>query len=193
MHPVTSATPEPANDSAVVFVRPHTPCDTSDYSIIVDEHGRFVGNLTPGTKMTVPVSPGNHVFYAWGDRDVRFARGPNSNPVTAVRVQLRASETEYVALEVETVDEATVTRCWPYAVVAMHRLDSSGARSEDLHHWLDSSKLLAADRDAGQSALDRNPALLQSHLELGQAKLMSLEEASARKARRDAERAAGSE
>jgi hypothetical protein len=187
MSPAASAA-VPSATPTVVFVRPESPCDTSDYSVVVDERGRFIGNVAAGTQVVVPVSPGRHVFYSWSDRDLRFDKLPEFNPVAATRVDAVGTETHYVALLVESRG-SVVSRCYPYAVVSMQPVTPG----DELQEWLQSTQLLVPNQEAGQLALRSNSALLQTHLELGRAKLDQIDYATAKKARRDAERAAGAD
>ena len=191
MTPSASLLAPPAGQAAVVFVRPLSPCDTSEYSIVVDDHGRFVGNVAPGTQIVVPITPGTHVFYSWSNIDSRSEREPSFNPVMATRVDARGEGPQYVALIVQMQD-STVTRCNAYSHVSMHRV-RPGQRDDtlwsDLQEWLRSTQPLVANQPAGQATLNANPALLQTHLELGHAKLRAMDDFHARKARRDAERA----
>jgi hypothetical protein len=168
----TSATPVDPGAATVVFVRPLSPCDTSDYSIVADEAGHFVGNVAPGTQLAVPVSPGPHVYYAWSNRDLRVAREPNFNPVGAARVNARASEARYVALVVRT-REASTSRCWRWAIVDLRSVPRDGPFADEVLSWTRSTKLLTADQASGQATLDADPLLLQSNLELGSRKMTS--------------------
>jgi hypothetical protein len=170
--------PQPG-DASVVFVRPESSCDGGDYSIVVDDHGRFVGNVAPGTRVSVPVRPGTHIFYAWSSLDLRVEKEPNFNPVAAVRVNAVPSQTEYVSL----TDSRHHFECNAWMSVEMTPQD---VLSSDLAGWLNSSKAVVADRGAGQAALNARPALLQTDLELGQAKLQRLDELHAREERRRA-------
>jgi hypothetical protein len=147
--------------------------------VVVDERGRFIGNVAAGTQIVVPVSPGQHVFYSWSDRDLRFGKLPELNPVAATRVEAVGTETQYVALLVETRG-SVVSRCYPYAFVSMQRV----ARGDELEAWLQSTQILVPDREAGQLALRANADLLQTHLDLGRRKLALLDEQTARNARR---------
>jgi len=167
------------NDASVVFVRPESSCDKGDYSIVVDDHGRFVGNVAPGTQVAIPVKPGTHTFYAWSSLDLRVEREPSFNSVAAARVNAVASQTAYVTL--------TVSRphfeCFDWAWVEMTTRD---LLSTDLQTWIHTTRPVVADRAAGQAALNARPALLQTDLELGQAKLQRLDDLAAREERRQA-------
>lgn len=189
-----AALPSPgAGQASVVFVRPSTACDTSEYSIVVDEGGHFVGNVAPGTQTAVPVTPGVHVYYSWSNVDLRSEKDPAFNPVAATRVNALASETQYVALVVQMRGDSGVTRCNSRSFVSMQRVAPHQEAWEDLQESLHGAQPLVPDQGAGQLALNTNPALLQTHLELGQSKLRAMDNYWAHKTRRDAERAAGAE
>jgi hypothetical protein len=184
----SAAEPAPG-PSTVVFVRPGSPCDGSDYWVVVDAQGRFVGHLAPGTKVAASVEPGSHVYYAWSSVDLRTVVGtPDFNPVAAVRVGSDPGHTGYVALIV-LQRNSTVTRCEPYALVNMMAVT---AGDRDLGEWLAESKLLVADRSRGQALLDSNPAKLRNELALGRAKLDVVDAFQAGERDLAAERAAGS-
>jgi hypothetical protein len=183
----TAATSQtvPDHEATIVMVRPESRCDTADYSIVVDDRGQFIGNLGPGTQLTVAMSPGTHVFYAWSNRDLRFEAHPEFNPVAAIRVNVAPLQTYHVAL---IVHESTATSrgCNRYAFVDMVPVRANGPYCEDLQGWLKSTKPLAADGQAGQAMLAANSAMTQSYLDLGRAKLQQLDE---RRARREVESA----
>jgi hypothetical protein len=175
--------------SRVVFVRPTDPCDGSDYSIVVDGRGRFVGHVAPGTQVVAEVAPGPHVFFSWSSIDLRDDLYPQFNPVSAVRVNASPESTRYVALVVRQRG-STVTRCGRYAETDLVPIRLDDSLSHDLIGSLSSIQLLAADASRGQAMLDSNPARLQSHLELGRAKLVLLDYYRADHRRRAAEKAA---
>jgi hypothetical protein len=172
-------------EASIVFVKPVSPCDTIGYSVVVDEQGHFVGNLTPGTRVAYPVSPGTHVFYGWSSLDLRLDRVPNFNTAAAIRVDAVEGQTEYVALLVfkPGID------CQTWALIDMYHVKPHDGLWGDLQSWLGATTPLAVDRVAGQAALDAKPAFLQTYLELGQWKLHRLDNEKAHKDRREALRA----
>jgi hypothetical protein len=190
MAPAATLPPLSPGNASVVFVRPTSPCDTSDYSIIVDERGRFVGSTSPGSRAAVSVAPGTHVFYSWSNSDLRIDGLPEFNPVAAVRVSASAEAPSYIGLIVRE-RQSTVTRCDRYAVVDMFSVRPGRRFWDELPEWLSSTKPLVADYREGQALLNANPAMLQSDLELGRAKLALLDDLWARQSRQDAERAYG--
>jgi hypothetical protein len=172
-------TPAPGQ-GAVVCIRPTSACDESDYSVVVDERGRFVGNVDPGTRVDVSVSPGSHAFYSWSSLDLRMEVLTSFNAAAAVRVDVVPSETQFVTLNV-----IGAPHCLPWPIVEMTAARTPGAlaNAKDL---LASTKPVIADRVAGQAALDAKPNLLQTNIELARFKLQQLEEAQAHDDRRAA-------
>jgi hypothetical protein len=190
MTPVASAQPTP-DAGVVVFVRPTDPCDGSDFTTVVDERGRFVANVAPGTSAAVPALPGRRVFYAWSSFDYRDEAHPEFNPVSAARVGVSPGETSYVGLLVRQRN-SSVTRCGHWILVDLLPVGPRSPMWSDLQGWLASTKLHVADAAQGQAALDRNPAMLASEIELGQAKMRIIDAALLAARRREAERSAGS-
>jgi hypothetical protein len=186
MTPVSALPAVAPGSASVVFVRPKSPCDTGDYEIIVDEQGRFVGNASPGSQLAVSVQPGTHVFYGWSARDLRIEGRPEFNPVAAARVNAIADGPTYVALVVE-VRRTTSMRCWKYAVVDMYPSGPGRSYFQEIQEWLTSTTPLVADPPRGQSLLDADPAMLQSDLDLGRAKLALLDQRRALRAQEKAE------
>jgi hypothetical protein len=169
----------------IVFVRPSSACDTNDYEVLVDGHGRFLGNLPPSSHTAVAVAPGPHVFYAWSSRDLRYPQEPGFNAVSAIRVNVTAREPQYIALLTEKRESL---RCNEYALVDLLPVGEHDALWGDVQDWLGTTKPLLSNRLTGQADLDAKPAHLQSYLELGWAKLVRTESLGAREERREAER-----
>jgi hypothetical protein len=178
---VATSLPGPGtHEASVVFVRPVSACDTADYLVISDSHGRFVGNVAPGTKVAIAVAPGQHTFYGWNNLDLRFGTEPNFNPATAERVNAVEGQTYYVAL-------VAFRPCHQARSISeMALVAPGGGLWGDVQDWLKSTTPIQVDRQAGQAALDARPALLQTYLELGEWKLRRLDDERARKERYEA-------
>ncbi len=166
-----AATPPDSAQSTIVFVRRASGCDTGDYTVVVDEHGRFVANVAPGTQVAVMTAPGSNVFYGWSSRNVRFEKEANFNPVAATRIQTTGLQTKVVALRV-ILRESASNRCYPYAPVAMRQVPAGESDAE-----LAGTERLVADQAAGQAELDKDPALLKAHLAFGARRVQTNEEA----------------
>jgi hypothetical protein len=189
-----AALPSPnPSEGTVLFVRPRHACDSSDYAIVSDDQGHFVGNVAAGTQLASHVSAGPHVFFAWSDRDLRFAKEPNFNPVAATRVEARAGETSYVLVSPRQRQGAG-SRCYRYSYVTMRHVRRGDDEAETLQDWLRTTQPVVADHAEGQRLLDADPALLRANLDYGRARLARMEELTAeRKAQQKAEPEAGPE
>ncbi len=148
------------------------PCDVGDYSVIVDAHGHFVGQLAPGTGVVATVAPGEHVFFGWSSIDLRDGRCPQLNPVAAVRVNTAVASTSCVALIVRQRG-STLTRCDRHAAIDMLVVGEASPVLENASD--DPTRLLPPDYVLGQAMLDAHPAMLRSYTELGRAKLILLD------------------
>jgi hypothetical protein len=164
------ATPD-ARDS-LVFLRPRSACDTGDYTVVVDDAGKFVANVAPGARVGVALPPGPHVLYAWSSRDVRYDKEPTFNPVSATRVQAAEGAARYLELRVLVRSDANKNRCYPYAPVAFHHVPA-GAAGEML---ATTEPMRVADPAAGQADLEGNPERLKEHLAYGAQRLERREE-----------------
>jgi hypothetical protein len=166
MSSVSAAGAASAGESQVVLVRPRSPCDTGDYTVVVDDRGGFVANVAPGTRAAITFPPGMHILYAWSSRDVRYDKEPNFDPVAATRVTTAAGETKYVALRV-VMREVAINRCYRYAPVVLRHLQAGEEAAEEIA----ATQPLAADRAAGQAELGRDAARLKEHLAFGEERL----------------------
>jgi hypothetical protein len=184
---LAAAVPAPP-DASLVFVRPISPCDASDYTVVVDSEGHFVGNLGPGMQLAVPAAEGTHVYYAWSSHDFRVEREPNFNPVSAVRLNVRPGGPQYVTLIVKT-RTAYVSRCEPWAIVDLHPVAPSGPRHDEAEQWVREGRWVSPDLRAGQASLDATPAKITSFLELGREKMRGMDEDRLRALRQRSERA----
>jgi hypothetical protein len=160
--PGVQAGPGP-RESLVTFVRPVSTCDTGEWAVVVDERGRFVGDVAAGTQISVVTSPGPHRFYAWGNIPLGYTEF-GMNPVGAVRLTTRPGESAYVSVE-------PPAPCATRAAFELRAVSPEGPRAGELHDWLTATTPVTVDRDSRQRALDARPTHLQAHLELGEAKL----------------------
>jgi hypothetical protein len=177
------AAPAPGQGS-IVFVRPESQCDRSDYTIVADEQGNFVGNIGPGTRIAHPVTPGTHVFYSWSSYDLRIEKEPNFNTTGAVRVTVAPSETRYVTLLMYRPHY----ECQDWPVLEMNAARRPG-ELVDVQGMVASTKPVGVDRAAGQALLDAKPNLLHTNLDHGRWKLLRLDDQNAREERTKATQA----
>jgi hypothetical protein len=166
--PAASPVAPGGGDALVTFVRPESSCDTGEWAIVVDERGHFVANVSTQTQVSYVTTPGEHIFYAWSNDDVDVDINPNYNAVAAVRLNLVAGQSHYVAVEV-------TSPCSVRSNFELHAVAGKGAGWEDLEKWLTKAKPMTCDRAVGQSLLELHPRHLQRHLRLGHRKLALLE------------------
>ncbi len=158
---------------SVVFVSPSSACDRSPYSEIIDDHGHFVANLAPGTRVALAVDPGSYVFYAWSASPWTGWGGfVRTAPVVAVRVNATEGHTEYVALDLNVNVHCR-------GRMEMRTVQPGDGLWDELQSWLRSTTPVVADRRAGQEALNRNSAHLWRILALGQRQLIDVDQARA--------------
>jgi urease beta subunit len=175
MAPASELPAPAAGQGSVVFVQPETPCDGLGFSVVVDDHGRFVGNVASGTRVAVAVRPGTHVFYSWSVLDLRFERDQNINMSAATRVRVGPSETKYVGIG----PLLGRRQCLDLPVMEMTELTPA-----QVDGALQATQPVVADRAAGQADLDSKPFLLRTNLELGRWKLERLDDIKAHEIRR---------
>jgi len=165
-----SVPPPAAGSASVVLVRPSQACDSGDYAVVVDERGRFVGNVGPGTRLAVEVSPGSQIFYAWNH--IQWVRRSNPIwPTGAARLNLTKGQTRYLLL-----DGCTGT------TTLLNVVAQGDALWGDLQDGLRSTKPIVADRAAGQALLEQRPAELRRRLEVARRQLVELDTARERDA-----------
>lgn len=180
------AAPAPGSAS-VIFARPKTSCDTTGYTVVVDEQGRFVANVAPGTQVAASVTPGTHAFFGWSNVDQRIGSNPAFNPVAATRVEASPSEPSYVLLTISKPG----FNCLDWAIVDLHVADLHGSDSDELRDVLDHTVPTEANLARGQRSLEARPARLRAYLALGERKLTFLDEAAARERAAKAARVEG--
>jgi hypothetical protein len=165
---MTPAAGSPVPDSSqgtIVLARPRSGCDTGDYSVVTDDHGRFIANVAPGTQVAATMVPGSYTLYAWSSRDVRFDSEPNYNPVAATRVRATAGQSEVIVLRV-VMRQTASHRCYPYAPVTFRHVRPGESDDEAA-----TTQQLVADQAAGQAEIEKDPARLKEHLEFGAERL----------------------
>lgn len=138
--------PVPAGQAVVVFLRPSMFALLAHYQVI-DEKGRFLGELLAGSHFAVPVPAGDHVFVAFHDGDPLAHND-------AMRARLLPGLT-YFALVQPTMTGVEITAIAP--------------RSESwsrVRGWLADTDALVPDPAAGQAFLADHGDLLDE-LEAG--------------------------
>ena len=150
------AAPAPGSAS-VIFARPKTSCDTTGYTVVVDEQGRFVANVAPGTQVAASVTPGTHAFFGWSNVDQRIGSNPAFNPVAATRVEASPSEPSYVL-----DDHEPGFNCLDWAIVDLHVADLHGSDSDELRTYLITPCRRRPILARGQRSLEARPARLRA-------------------------------
>jgi hypothetical protein len=171
MHQLHGALPEaaPPGEARIVFVRPPSSCDTSDYPKIVDENGRFIANAGQNTSFVVTVPPGRHTFYAWPRDDLRMAKYPGYNPVAALQVDTVAGELSRVAI---LILKGPSLSCRPRApAYELASYDASDAARAKFESWRRDATPMVADVEAGERDLWQRPDLVCDYLEAGRRRL----------------------
>ena len=169
--PATTASnvvPSPnPGEAMVTFLRPTSSCDAGEYVIVVDEHGRFVGNLAAGTQVSFPTHPGTHVFYAWSNVDLIVTRDPNFGAVAATRVKAHAGEDSYVFVASGRHSTGGCQARFVFELVAAGSLPNAAEGRADAIELVHETRPVTTDRVAGQIQIESRPAHLHYFLELG--------------------------
>lgn len=126
----------PSDRALVVFIRP-SGAEAVAGGHIIDAEGRFLGDAVAESHFAVPVEPGEHMFVVYWQT------------VDCVRAELAAGRTYFV--------EVFVTSTLYVVPFHMRVLRPGTAGWERRQAWLQSTRRLEPDTDAGQRALDRRP------------------------------------
>jgi hypothetical protein len=147
-------------EALITFVRPPSPCDTGEYAVIVDSQGRFVADVSSGTRVAVPAPAGSHVYYAWSNVNLMNARDPDFlGGVTALRVRTQPSEESFVLVDTPA--------CQYRFLPSLHQIGNTPSWQRELKGFLDDTKPVQNDPVAGQREVDARPARLRAYLRLG--------------------------
>lgn len=160
MHGGEGLAPPPGT---IVFVRPPSPCDTTDHARIVDAEGHFIGALGSGTWFSVANVPGEQTFYVWPGLDLRLQKYPEFQPVGAIKVRAGEDRVTYVGVR---VSERHERQCWKYAVFHFTRPDAAEAE-----HWMGAAHELVPDRAEGDALLARDADVSRAYMEMSRARL----------------------
>lgn len=164
--PTPSSTPEDV--ATIVFVRPASAC-ASNLARIVDEGGRFVGVLAPGTSFAIPVqpmwyagtAPSGAIFYVWPSLEWHPKPGfIDSGPVDFIRVIPRVHGPTYVGVV------QLSPRCEELADL---RFIFAHRPSDETVEWSRSARPSNLDAREGQSLLDRDADATRRYFDLARA------------------------
>jgi hypothetical protein len=141
--------------ATVVFVRP-SGYGKALKTVILDEHGRFLGESWGKTYFSVKVPPGEHTFISW------------TEGTPALRAKLEPGKTYYV-------QQSITMGVWSGRV----RLFAMGPQREDwpkLTEWLADSTMLIPNEAAGQEFLRQKADRVQEVVAKGLANYAGYED-----------------
>jgi hypothetical protein len=159
----------------VVFLWPPTSCDAAGHYTIVDDTGRFLGNITSGTRVSVDVSQGSHTFLAWNPRREADQGTPTAIEVAVMHATVFKGATYYVQVAFgEWGMRGPVTSySRPRWGLGMHRRCASrdpvllaATSGPQLELWMQRLEAYEPDLGQGQRWLDQDPATTQEHIEI---------------------------
>lgn len=143
MRPAVASPPRSPDAAYVCFLRPSKLGGAVQYTIM-DDQRRFLGEAVYSSRWTVELEPGKHWLYAWGDN------------TSVLQADLLAGHIYYV-----------VVRPRMGGFGPRVQLTALTPRSPEWHKvndWLKNSEALVADRQAGQTELDKSPELMRSKM-----------------------------
>ena len=108
-------TTAPRESALVVFVRDSNPCDGGDPFRVVDDNGRFLGELVPSSKFAVRMEPGHHAFFTWQPHgDLPRDLYPDANQVGALSAELLPGKTYTVDVSIKNPTHEVRKTCFGY-------------------------------------------------------------------------------
>lgn len=176
---LTTPTPRHTEGSAkVVFAWPPDSCEPGGYQIITTFDGRFIGNVTRGTRLEVDLPPGRWAFMTWNPENERYGAQPRAERVGVLHAELVEGRTYFTRLTFgewdiygpRVVYASSAKRGRSRACIdGDATLVTLAPRSDEwmnLRSWLDDLTPIVSDRVAGQQWLDAQPWLVPIHREL---------------------------
>jgi hypothetical protein len=162
-------TTAPPDSALVVFVRDSNPCDGGEPFRVVDDDGRFLGELIPASKFSVRVATGHHAFFAWQPYgDVPRELYPDANQVGALQAEFLPGKTYTVDVSITNATHGVRKTCFGYQFLSLHFVDPS---TPSVAEVLDRAAPFTPDAAAGQAALERDRTGVSAHITLGLQKL----------------------
>jgi hypothetical protein len=162
-------TTAPRDSALVIFVRDSSPCDGGDPFRVVDQSGRFLGELIPSSKFAVRVSTGHQAFFAWQPHgDVPRDLYPNANQVGALEADFQTGKTYTVDVSITNPTHGVGKTCFGYQFLALHFVDPSTPSEATV---LDDATPFLPNAALGQAALEQDRTSLSEHIALGLQKL----------------------
>lgn len=162
-------TTAPPTSALVIFVRDSNPCDGGDPFRVVDESGRFLGELVPSSKFPVRMEAGHHDFIAWQPHgDLPHDLYPDANQVGALGADLQAGKTYTIDVSIKNATHEVHKACFAYQFLVMHFVDPS---TPSVSEVLDRAAPFLPDVARGQAALEQDRTDVSTHIALGLQKL----------------------
>ncbi len=162
-------TTAPHDSALVIFVRDSNPCDGGDPFRVVDDSGRFLGELIPASKFSVRMEAGHHDFFAWQPHgDLPRDLYPDANQVGAMSADLQAGKTYTVDVSIRNPTHGVRNSCFGYLFLVMHFVDPS---TPSVSEVLDHATPFTPDAARGQAALEQDRTDVSAHITLGLQKL----------------------
>jgi hypothetical protein len=162
-------TTAPPDSALVIFVRDSNPCDGGDPFRLVDDSGRFLGELIPASKFSVRMEAGHHAFFAWQPHgDLPRDLYPDANQVGALGADLQAGKTYTVDVSIRNNTHGVRNSCFGYLFLVMHFVDPS---TPSVGEVVDRATPFTPDPAKGQAALEQDRTDVSAHITLGLQKL----------------------
>jgi hypothetical protein len=162
-------TTAPPDSALVIFVRDSNPCDGGDPFRVVDDTGRFLGELIPSSKFSVRMATGHHAFFAWQPNgDLPRDLYPDVNQVGALEADFQPAKTYTVDVSITNATHGVRKTCFGYQFLALHFVDPT---SPPVAAILDDATPFTPNAALGQAALEQDRKSVSEHIALGLQKL----------------------
>jgi hypothetical protein len=171
-----------SRQATVVFLWPSSSCDPAGYFTLATSDGRFLGNISRDSRLSVSVPAGESTIVGW-DEDVESASGwMKKATVPVLHADLREGHTYYVRLMFGEWDDRGPVQRWTRmgkggvatrSCVAVTESTTSAMVAvsptwHELAGWMADLHPTVPDHAAGQAWLDANHAAFESHLTVGE-------------------------
>jgi hypothetical protein len=183
--------PTDAHRATLVFLWPSTSCDPAGYFTLATSDGEFLGNISRGSRLSVPVPAGERTIVAWNDVVEAASGWMKTATVPVLHADLREGRTYYVRMMLGEWDERgpvvrwyrsskgriPVRRCAAVTestTSAMAVLSPGSEGWHDVPEWMAALDTIVPDRAAGQAWLDQNRASLDAHVAVAQDRFLAL-------------------
>ena len=187
--------PDP-HQASVVFLWPVTSCDPAGYLTLATTDGRFLGNISRGSRLEVAIPAGESTLVAWNGVMEAATGWMSAATVPVLHADLREGRTYYVRIlfgewdargPTEGVHDQTRVvrarsslrsrRCTavPWSTTgAMVALSPTLEGWNEIPEWMEELDATLPDRAAGQAWLDGDRALVETHGAVGEERFARL-------------------